>query len=101
MAEKDKLSGDVLETTSLEEICENLRHAILRLPRGVVRECLFVSLLKAIRHGSTQRFQLMQKVLLSMGQLANDPNVTDEVNQLIAAAHAQLRARVNPQETAL
>ena len=85
---------------TVESVCEELRQAILRLPRGAVRERLFVSLLKAIGHLSARRFALVEKIVSNMQVLAEDPVVTDEVTAGLIAVRDQLTRRVSQQEDA-
>lgn len=82
----------LVNPNSLEMACKSLREAILRLPRSVVRERLFVSFLKALGHLQQGHFVLMQRILSSMQILAKDPMVTDEVRMGLLALSDQLLA---------
>lgn len=92
MAAKDDGVIHLVNPYSLEMACKTLRTAILRLPRGMMRERLFVSLLKALWHLHARHFVLMQRIFSSMRILAKDPLVTDEVRDSLREVSDQLAA---------
>lgn len=92
MAAKDEGVIHLVNPYSLEMACQTLREAILRLPRGMMRERLFVSLLKALGHLHARHFVLMQRIFSSMRILVKDPIVTDEVRNSLREVSNQVAA---------
>jgi hypothetical protein len=67
-----------------------MRRAILDLPRGIVRERLFVSLVKARKHLQEGHLHLLQTIFASMAKIASDPSVSPDIAVLFQKAQNRL-----------
>jgi hypothetical protein len=88
MDRKEKAHREHIQ--ALERYCADLRSAILNLPRGIVRERLFVLLMQAREQVQRGYFRLLPHVFASMAEVAKDTAACSIIHLLLNKVQDQL-----------